>query len=400
VESLGIPLAVGKRLSHFTESVIREMTRLSDQYDAINLSQGMPDFDPPSQLIEAAVEAMRHESNQYSVTWGERSLREAISEKVKEYNRIDADPERNITITCGSTEAVASAVLGLIDPGDRVVVTDPFYENYVPDAIIAGAELVYAPFLRRNLVLDEEGLKKAMDSNPKLIILNTPNNPTGRVLDRDQLKLIADLCEEKGAIAIVDEIYEHILYEGRQHISLASIGNMHERTVTVSGASKTYSVTGWRVGWATAEATLTDAIRKVHDYLSICAPHPFQEALVTALNFPRTYYDKLAEMYDKKRRQLLKSLDEAEIEYHRPEGAYYVLANAPEKYKDGQDFAEHLLKDAGVAVLPANALYHNKQLGQRKIRFAFCKKDATLQDVGRRLKKLSAKSKQKVAPKA
>jgi len=393
-------LVVSKRLSQFTESVIREMTRLSDQYGAINLSQGMPDFDPPSQLIEAAVEAMRHGSNQYSVTWGEKDLRDAISKKVKEYNGIDADPEKNITVTCGSTEAVASAVLGLTDPGDRIVVTDPFYENYVPDAIIAGAELLYVPFLGRDLKLDEEGLKRAMEKHPKLIILNTPNNPTGRVMNQDQLKLIADLCEEEGTTAIVDEIYEHILYEGREHISLASVSNMHERTVTVSGASKTYSVTGWRVGWATAEATLTDAIRKVHDYLSICAPHPFQEALVTALNFPRTYYDKLAEMYDKKRRQVLKSLDEAYIECHRPEGAYYILANAPEEYKDGEDFAKHLLKDIGVAVLPAAALYHDKELGKRKIRLAFCKKDTTLQDVGRRLKKLSAKSKQKVAPKA
>jgi len=392
-------LEASKRLSHFTESVIREMTRLSDQYGAINLSQGMPDFDPPSQLIEAAVEVMRRGANQYSVTWGAKSLREAISKKVKEYNKIDADPEKEITVTCGSTEAVASAILGLTDPGDQIVVTDPFYENYVPDAIIAGAEVLYVPFLERDLRLDEEALKKAMSKRPKLMIINTPNNPTGRVLGRDELKLIADLCEERGTIAVVDEIYEHILYDGLNHISLASVDNMHERTVTVNAASKTYSVTGWRVGWATAEATLTDAIRKVHDYLTICAPNPFQEALVTALSFPRTYYDKLAEMYDKKRRHVLKALDEAGIECHRPEGAYYILANAPEGYKDGEDFANHLLKDVGVAVLPADALYHQKELGKRKIRLAFCKNDATLQEVGRRLKKLSNKSKHKVATK-
>ena len=390
-------MAVSKKLSRFTESVIREMTRLSDQYGAINLSQGMPDFDPPSQLIEAAVAAVRRGANQYSVTWGDRGLRDAISAKVKEYNGIDADPEKNITVTCGSTEAVTAAVLGLTDPGDRVVVTDPFYENYVPDAIIAGAELSYVPFLGRELRLDEEGLKNAMGRHPKLIILNTPNNPTGRVLDRAQLKPIADLCEEEGTIAIVDEIYEHILYDGKEHVSLATVGNMYERTVTVSGASKTYSVTGWRVGWATASAKLTDAIRKVHDYLSICAPHPLQEALVTALNFPSAYYDKLAETYDKKRHQLLKLLEEAGIECHRPEGAYYVLANAPDEYKNGEEFALHLLKDASIAVLPAAALYHDKELGKKKIRLAFCKKDTTLQDVGRRLRKL--KSRPKMAPK-
>lgn len=384
-------MAGAERLSQFTESVIREMTRLSEEYEAINLSQGMPDFDPPSQLIEAAVDAIRHGSNQYAMTWGQRNLREAVARKVKEYNGIDADAEKNVTITCGSSEAITSTILGLTNPGDRIVVTDPFYENYVPDIILAGGKAVYVPFTGGDLSLDEETLKAAMGERPRLIILNTPNNPTGRVLDRGELKLIADLCEDSGTIALTDEIYEHILYDGKKHVSMATVGNMHDQTVTVSAASKTYCVTGWRVGWAIAERKLSEAIRKVHDYMTICAPTPLQEALVTAFNLPDSYYAKLADMYDRKRKQMLKALDEAGLEYHRPEGAYYVLANAPSEFKDGQQFSDYLLKNLGVAVLPANALYHNKELGKRKIRLAYCKKDTTLHDAARRLKKLTEK---------
>ena len=237
-------MAASRKLGLFTESIIREMTRLSDQYDAINLSQGMPDFVPPPKLVEAAVEAIRRGPNQYSVTWGHQGLREAIARKVRDYNNIDADAGKNVTVTCGSTEAVASAILGLTDPGDRIVVTDPFYENYVPDAILAGADLLYVPFKGQNLDLDEEDLKETMSKRPKLFLLNTPNNPTGRVIEPKQMKLIADLCEDAGTIAVTDEIYEHIIYDGREHLSLASIGNMHERTVTLNSASKTYSVTG------------------------------------------------------------------------------------------------------------------------------------------------------------
>ena len=388
-------MAASRRLELFTESVIREMTRLSEQYGAINLSQGMPDFIPSPKLVEAAVDAMRHSSNQYSITWGHRGLREAIAKKAREYNGIDADPEENITVTCGSTEAVASAVFGLTNPGDRIVVTDPFYENYVPDAILANCELLYVPLKGQALDLDEESLKEAMAKHPKLFLLNTPNNPTGRVLDPRQMKLIADLCEDEGTVAVTDEIYEHILYDGRQHTSLASVGNMHDKTVTVNSASKTYSVTGWRVGWAIAEKELTDALRKVHDYVTICAPAPLQEALVTALNFPPDYYERLAAAYDRKRRMVMETLEEAKLEYHRPEGAYYILVNAPEEFKDGKEFSDFLLKRVGLAVLPAVALYHNQQLGSRKLRIAFCKKDATLQDVRRRLKKISEKLEQK-----
>lgn len=394
-----IQLAASRKLTLFTESVIREMTRLSEQYDAINLSQGMPDFTPSPKLVEAAVEAIRHGSNQYSFTWGLPMLREAIAEKVREYNKIDANPAENVTVTCGSTEAVTSAIFGLTNPDDRIVVTDPFYENYVPDAIMTSCELLYVPLRGRNLDLDEENLKETMGKHPKLLLLNTPNNPTGRVIGPAQMKLIADLCEEEKTIAITDEIYEHILYDGKQHISLASVGNMHDRTVTVSSASKTYSVTGWRVGWAVAEKGLTDALRKVHDYITICAPTPLQEALITALKFPYDYYERLAAAYDRKRRTMMEILQEANLEYYRPEGAYYILAESPDGFEGGKEFSDFLLRKLGIAVLPAAALYHNQQLGQRKVRIAFCKKDTTLQEAKHRLKKMGEKVKQKAPAK-
>ena len=379
---------MSKKLDYFTESVIREMTRLSEERSAVNLSQGMPDFDPPVELVNAAVNALRNGHNQYPITWGQKNLRDALTRKLKTHNGIDVDPDKNITVTCGATEAVTAAVLALTDPGDRIVVTDPFYENYVPDAILAGAHLTYVPFKGKELRLDEEALKSAMEKRPKLIMINTPNNPTGRVLDRSELEFIADLSEEFDSIVITDEIYEHITYDSKQHVSLASIGDMFERTVTVSGASKTYSVTGWRVGWAIANEQMSNAFRKIHDYLTIGAPTPLQEALVTGLEFPMKYYRELAEMYDKKRKTMTNMLKECKIDFIQPEGAYYVLANAPEKFSDGEEFARFLLEKAGVAVLPASALYHDKKSGARKIRLAFCKKDETMQEIQRRLRQV------------
>ncbi|MGA2790163.1 MAG: pyridoxal phosphate-dependent aminotransferase [Candidatus Bathyarchaeia archaeon] len=390
-------MAASTKLNSFTESVIREMTRLSDQYGAINLSQGMPDFPPSPKLTEAAVEAIRRGSNQYTTTSGHEGLRQAVANRVREYNGIEANPEKNITITCGSTEALAAAVFGLTNSGDRIIITDPFYENYVPDTILAGCEPLYVPFSGRDLMFDEEALKDAMETHPKLIVLNTPNNPTGKVAGKEELKLIADLCQEKKTIAITDEIYEYIVYDGKKHVSLASLGGMQEQTVTVSSASKTYSVTGWRVGWAVAEAGLTEALRKVHDYFAICAPAPLQEALVTALNFKSSYYEKLKEAYDGKRRMMMKILDEAGLQYQRPEGAYYMLVNVPDAFKDDKEFSDYLLKEIGVAVLPANALCHDKDLGRKKVRLAYCKKDSTLQEVRRRFRKLAEKPKSKPA---
>jgi aspartate/methionine/tyrosine aminotransferase len=380
---------MSKKLDYFTESVIREMTRLSEEQSAVNLSQGMPDFEPPVELVNAAIDALKGGYNQYPITWGQKSLRDAIARKLKAYNGINVDSDKNITVTCGATEAVTAAVLALTDPGDRIVVTDPFYENYVPDAILAGTQLLYVPFEGRELRLREERLKKAMEEKPKLIIINTPNNPTGKVLNQSELELIADLCEDFNCIAITDEIYEHIIYDGKKHVSLASIGNMSERTVTVSGASKTYCVTGWRVGWAVANDHLSNAIRKIHDYLTIGAPTPLQEALVTGLEFPMRYYTELAEMYEKKRNIMMKMLESCKIDFTRPEGAYYILADAPEKFRDGQEFTRFLLEKARIAVLPAAALYHDKKLGARKIRLAFCKKDETMHEVERRLSQVA-----------
>jgi aspartate/methionine/tyrosine aminotransferase len=344
----------------------------------------MPDFEPPAELISAAINALRNGYNQYPITWGQQNLREAVARKAKEYNGIDSDAEKSVTITCGSTEAVAAAILALTDPDDAIVITDPFYENYVPDAILAGADPVYVPFEGEELRLDPERLKSVMERRPRVMIINTPNNPTGRVFERSELKLIADLCEEFNCVAITDEIYEHIIYD-KPHISLATIGNMHERTVTVSGASKTYSVTGWRVGWAIAEETMSNAIRKVHDYLTIGAATPLQEALVTALEFPLSYYNNLVSSYRKKRDLLVNVLEDSNIAFHEPEGAYYILADAPPQFKDGQEFAHVMLEEAKIAVLPALALYNDKKLGERKVRLAFCKKDETLQEVEHRL---------------
>jgi aspartate/methionine/tyrosine aminotransferase len=375
---------LSKKLESFTESAIREMTRLSEQHGAINLAQGMPDFEPPAELISAAINALRNGYNQYPITWGQQNLREAVARKAKEYNGIDSDAEKSVTITCGSTEAVAAAILALTDPDDAIVITDPFYENYVPDAILAGADPVYVPFEGEELRLDPERLKAVMERRPRVMIINTPNNPTGRVFERSELKLIADLCEEFNCVAITDEIYEHIIYD-KPHISLATIGNMHERTVTVSGASKTYSVTGWRVGWAIAEEAMSNAIRKVHDYLTIGAATPLQEALVTALEFPLSYYNNLVSSYRKKRDLLVNVLEDSNIAFHEPEGAYYILADAPPQFKDGQEFAHVMLEEAKIAVLPALALYNDKKLGERKVRLAFCKKDETLQEVEHRL---------------
>jgi aspartate/methionine/tyrosine aminotransferase len=375
---------LSKKLESFTESAIREMTRLSEEHGAINLAQGMPDFEPPAELISAAINALRNGYNQYPITWGQQNLREAVARKAKEYNGIDSDAEKSVTITCGSTEAVAAAILALTDPDDAIVITDPFYENYVPDAILAGADPVYVPFEGEELRLDPERLKSVMERRPRVMIINTPNNPTGRVFERSELKLIADLCEEFNCVAITDEIYEHIIYD-KPHISLATIGNMHERTVTVSGASKTYSVTGWRVGWAIAEETMSNAIRKVHDYLTIGAATPLQEALVTALEFPLSYYNNLVSSYRKKRDLLVNVLEDGNLAFHEPEGAYYILADAPPQFKDGQEFAHVMLEEAKIAVLPALALYNDKKLGERKVRLAFCKKDETLQEVEHRL---------------
>lgn len=381
------------RIAIFTESVIREMTRLALEHDAINLAQGFPDFPAPDAIKEAAVEAIRADYNQYAITWGARPLREAIARKAKRFNGIDADPERNITVTCGATEAMMSAMLAVVNPGDEVIVFEPFYENYVPDAAICGAKLVFVPLEGPEFGFDPARLRAAFSARTKAIIVNTPNNPSGRVLNAAELGEIAALCQEFDAIAITDEIYEHIIYDGRRHISIATLPGMADRTITISGLSKTYSVTGWRVGYIIAPAQLTDGVRKVHDFLTVGAPAPLQEAAAAALAFPESYYEDLASEYQRKRDILYDALIEAGFRCSKPEGAYYIMADIS-AFGDRSDveFARYLTAEIGVAPVPGSSFYADEHLGRSRVRFTFSKRDETLHAAAARLRTLRARA--------
>jgi L-glutamine---4-(methylsulfanyl)-2-oxobutanoate aminotransferase len=371
----------------FPESAIRDMSQLADRIGAVNLAQGSPDFSAPISVKRAAARAIREDYNQYEMTMGSQELREAIAEKVRRFNKIPTGAD-GITITCGSTEAITAAMIAMTDPGDRVIIPEPFYENYLPAAILSGARVVHFKLQEPGFRLEEEDLKAAFTERPKVILLNTPNNPSGRVFSKKELSVVADLCEDYDVIAITDEIYEHIVYDGNRHVSLASIGDMHERTVTVSGLSKTFSITGWRIGYTVAEKDLTAAIRTIHDYLTVCAPTPLQRAAVTALGLPDSYYQDLTATYDKKRLFLLKSLEELGFSCFRPEGAYYVLADFGGISKlDDYAFANYLAEEVGVAVVPASSFYANREAGRSKVRFTFTKKDATLKEAVRRMRK-------------
>ncbi len=375
------------RVEHFVESVIRDMTRLSLKHNAINLAQGFPDFPAPVELKRAAATAIMDDYNQYSITWGAKDLREEISRKAREYNHIDADPQGEITVTCGSTEAMMASMLAIINEGDEVVVFEPFYENYGPDAAVSGAVPRFVTLNEDNSI-DEDALASAFNRKTRALILNTPNNPSGKVFTKDELKLIADLCADHDVIAVTDEIYEYILYDGRKHISIASLDEMKDRTITISGFSKTYSVTGWRIGYALAEKTLTSAIRKVHDFLTVGAPAPLQHACVTALRFPDSYYIELVKMYDGKRKLLYEALTGAGFKCSMPEGAYYILADIPESAKmDDMAFARYMVSEVGVAAVPGSSFYRSED-GKRKLRFTFSKKDETLIEAAKRLERL------------
>jgi len=384
-------LRVSRKALHFTESVIRQMTRLAHQYGAINLAQGMPDFEAPAAIKTAAINAIREDMNQYEITWGSAALRGAIAEKAKRFNGIDANPETDITVTCGSTEAMTDSIIAVADPGEEVIVPEPFYENYVPATIIAGAKPRYVTLEEPRFGFDEEELKSSFSSKTKAIIINTPNNPAGKVFAREELKVVADLCADYDALAITDEIYEYIIYDGRRHVSIATLGDMHDRTVTISGMSKTYSVTGWRVGYAIAAPEITSAIRKVHDFSTVCAPTPMQKAGVRALKLPQSYYDSLLRSYAKKRDLIVQSLKETGFDPVNPEGAYYVLADFSELSDlDDNDFARWLIREAKVATVPGSSFYAHPQLARKKVRFNFSKKDTTLlQAMGRLSSKLT-----------
>ena len=373
------------RADSFTESVIREMTRLALQHNAINLAQGFPDFPCPAELKTAACDALHADINQYAITWGARDLRHALARRVEQYNGMAYDPETEITVTCGSTEAMMAGLLATIRPGDEVIVPAPFYENYGPDTQISGAVPRYVR-LGDDLSIDEEAWKAAFTKKSRAIIINTPNNPTGKVFSRSELSFIADLCSDYNMVAITDEIYEHILYDGKKHVSIATLPGMRDRTITIGSFSKTYSVTGWRVGYALAGREITSRLRKVHDFLTVGAPAPLQHACVTALDLPESYYRELAGDYDRKRKILYNGLKNAGFSCELPEGAYYIFSDIAGFGMDDVTFARHLVEKAGVAAVPGSSFFHGG--GETKLRFTFSKKDETLHEACRRLSQL------------
>jgi aminotransferase len=387
------------KAEQFTESVIREMTRLALQHNAVNLSQGFPDFAAPKEIKEAARQAIADDINQYAITWGAKPLRDAIVEKFASTQGITVDPEREITVCCGSTEAMMSSMMAIINPGDETVVFEPFYENYGPDAILSGATPRFVKLRPPDWTFDERELAAAFGPHTKAIILNTPNNPTGKVFTRAELEFIRDLCVRWNAYCITDEIYEHILYDGAEHITMARLDGMRDRTIVINGMSKTYSVTGWRVGWAIAPPETTQAIRKVHDFLTVGAAAPLQQAGALALKSPQSYYDKLAANYAAKRERLLKILTASGFTVYKPRGAYYIMTDIfrfhfdEAKYPaDSRDvsFAKYLVEHIGVACVPGSSFYNDARDGASQVRFTFCKKEETLAAAEARLANLHA----------
>jgi aminotransferase len=382
---------ISHKAEQFTESVIREMTRQANLYGAINLSQGFPDFSAPEEIKLAACDAIMADVNQYAITWGAKKFRDAIAEKSSWYLGLEVDPEREITVTCGSTEAMIAALMAIVNPGDEVIVFEPFYENYGPDAILSGATPRFVTLRAPDWSFDPDELAAAFNDNTKAIIINTPNNPTGKVFSREELQTIAELCKKWNAIAITDEIYEHILFNDKKHIAIATLDGMRDRTITINGLSKTYSVTGWRVGYTIAPEYITHAIRKVHDFLTVGAAAPLQEAGVRALRLPRSYYDHLQADYLLRRDRLLPVLKDVGFRCFDPDGAYYVMTDISAfGYKDDVEFSKFLVKDIGVAVVPGSSFYHEPELGRSQVRFTFCKRDETLAAAEERLQKLKS----------
>ena len=381
-------LHTAKRTHGFTESVIRGMTRLANEHGAINLAQGFPNFACPDVLKEAAIKAIRDDINQYAITWGAKRLRDALARKYREWYRMEVNPETDLTVTCGATEAMATTLMAIVDPGEEVMVFEPFYENYGPDVILCGARPVYVPMPIEG-ELDLDRLKRACSRRTRAIVVNTPNNPTGRVLTRGELEAIADLCRRYDAYAVTDEIYEHIYYQG-QHIPIATLPEMRERTITISGASKTFSITGWRVGTIVAPARVTDAIRKVHDFLTVGAPAPLQEGVAAALEqLGPEYYAGLARDYRGRRDLLCGGLNQAGLRCTPPEGAYYVLTDFSALSDLADDeFSFWLTREIGVAPVPGSSFYSEPELGRKVVRFAFCKTDDLLHEAVARLGKV------------
>jgi L-glutamine---4-(methylsulfanyl)-2-oxobutanoate aminotransferase len=389
---------VSKKAASFTESVIREMTREAVKYGAVNLGQGFPDFSAPEDIKRRAMEAIASDHNQYAITWGVKEFRDAIARKTMWYLGLDLDPESEITVTCGSTEGMIAAMMATVDPGDEVIVFEPFYENYAPDAILSDAIPVHVPLYAtpNGFVFDREELRSAFNPRTRAIIICNPNNPTGKVFSRDELEFIADLCKEHDAYAFTDEIYEHIIYgvepdsDPREHISMATLPGMRERTVVVNSLSKTYSVTGWRVGYCIAPPDISSAIRKVHDFLTVGSANPLQHAGAYAMGLPPEYYADLQREYQRKRDIIVPALQEAGLGCDYPEGAYYVMCDISAfGFANDIEFTRHLIGEIGVAVVPGSSFYSVPSRGSQMVRFCFCKKDETLEAAVERLAKLA-----------
>jgi len=365
------------------------MTRLAAEHGAVNLAQGFPDFGAPEEIKHAAQQAIADDINQYAITWGAKPFRDAIAAKYKKWYGLDYDPEREITVCCGSTEGMIASMLAVTNPGDEVIVFEPYYENYAPDTMLCDANRVLVSLRPPDWTFDPDELRRAFSPRTKAIILNTPNNPTGRVFTRAELEFIAQLCQEFDALAITDEIYEHIVYDGTQHIPMASLPGMRERTVLVNSMSKTYSVTGWRVGWVLAAPDLTATIRKVHDFLTVGAAAPLQQAGVMALNSPDTYYEKLAAAYVARRDKMLGLLERAGFRCFRPAGAYYIMTDVTAfGFASDYDMVRHMIQHACVAAVPGSSFFADPRDGAHLVRFCFCKRDETLEEAGARLARL------------
>lgn len=396
---MSVKSKLSNKSERFTESVIRGMTQLCLQHNAINLSQGTPAYQPPDEVKQAAIAAIQEGYNQYSITWGAPDFREAIAHKMNTFNGIETDAAKNVTVTCGSTEGMLSSLLAIINPGDEVIIFEPFYENYGPDTIISGAKPVYVALQEietedsgLRLTYDRNELKNAFSSKTKAIIINTPNNPLGKVFTSTELQEIAELCTAYDCLAITDEIYEHMIYDDKPHISIGSLPQMKDRTITVSGLSKTYSMTGWRLGYVVAPDILTNAIRKMHDFLTVGAPHPLQRAGIAALNLPSSYYKELVEKYDRNRKRLVNILTDAGFRCHPPEAAYYIMTDISDfGFPDDTAFAHWLVQEIGVGGVPGSSFYSRPHLGKTKFRFMFSMSDDILDEAGNRLMKIKSK---------